>query len=280
MTKESGDAKAVGRRFSHNYLGGGAPVRDSQRLRVRIASLIANEKLRWDDDEALAAYLQSELGVPVTIDYQKFFTKADIADVLDSITLVWRWAKAQKFIVFKKWPEGAARILQEENAGYKLDGECGVLFFADQEFQALNSSVIAALSLPRYKAAREMFSAAQIAFDSHPPDGRTAIRDTFEAVEIVFKLYFPAASRLGSSELTQYLKPIVQNVYAGNAPALNAAGLQLKAFSEWTNAAHQYRHGQAVEEPAPPPLDFAVTMVSSGGSYLRWLVSVGTSAGL
>ena len=50
--------------------------------------------------------------------------------------------------------------------------------------------------------------------------------------------------------------------------------LLVDALADWINAAHFYRHGQGSEEPVQPPLELAIAMVSSGGSFLRWIADL------
>ena len=58
-----------------------------------------------------------------------------------------------------------------------------------------------------------------------------------------------------------------------------AATKFLDGLIGWVRSIHEYRHGQEVEEPAPPPLGLAVAMVSSGATYLRWLAELDQSGG-
>lgn len=79
-------------------------------------------------------------------------------------------------------------------------------------------------------------------------------------------------ARLGASEIDQHLAPVVRARYKG--PALNYAQGMLRAFKEWTNSAHQYRHAPGTVEPAPPPLELAILAVSTGSNFLRWLLDL------
>lgn len=130
---------------------------------------------------------------------------------------------------------------------------------------------------------RAEFEVAHTALDQIPPDGKSAIRGAFDALEILFKLICGSSNvqRLGAIEIEKNLKPILQKFYSGNAPAWNSANLFINSFKEWTNAAHFYRHGQKSEEPTPPPIDLAIALTSSGATYLRWLADIDqhTSAG-
>jgi len=52
-------------------------------------------------------------------------------------------------------------------------------------------------------------------------------------------------------------------------------------FADWVDAVHNYRHGQGLPEPVAPPIDLTVYMLSSGASFLRWLVTIdGKSTGV
>lgn len=70
------------------------------------------------------------------------------------------------------------------------------------------------------------------------------------------------------------LKPLFQETHESNPVEITATDHLLDGFCDWLDAGHMYRHGQNVEEPAPPSLDFAVLFVSQGASYLRTLLSL------
>jgi hypothetical protein len=48
----------------------------------------------------------------------------------------------------------------------------------------------------------------------------------------------------------------------------------VQSLKEWIEACHMYRHAQRDEEPVQPSLDFAIALISSGASYLRWLGTI------
>lgn len=127
---------------------------------------------------------------------------------------------------------------------------------------------------------RAEFESAHEKLSQVPPDTKDAIRAAFEAMEILTKLMVGSKKlkRLGSAEVEKYLKPMVKNAYTDDEVALNAANQFLSGLSDWINAAQIYRHGQEVEEPAEPPVDLAVAMVSTGAAYLRWLVKLDLSS--
>jgi hypothetical protein len=95
----------------------------------------------------------------------------------------------------------------------------------------------------------------------------------FEAVETLFKLLVGSkAKRLGSSEVRQYLLPIIDRLYEGNAG--NLMRQLVEGLASWANGLQAYRHGQAVEEPSPPPLEAAVAALQTGAAYIRLLVEL------
>jgi hypothetical protein len=280
--RDEGKEPPVGELFSRVYLEKGAPTQDSMRFRRRLAGylldVINNHFPRAASLRTLASVLHSELGVTFLHSaydsgWNEFFETAELCDVLDTITLIAKNISSGNQDARREWQAHVARTIREENLGYRLDPQGGVHYFADAEFERNRVATIATLGSPRYRAALASFEAAQGALDAQPLDGKAAIRDTFEAAEIVFKLRFGVA-RLGTSEVQKHLRPAVQKVYVGNIPALNAANQLLEALASWTNGAHQYRHGQGLEEPAQPPLAFAIAMVSTGASYIRWLAEI------
>jgi len=80
------------------------------------------------------------------------------------------------------------------------------------------------------------------------------------------------ATRIGVAEITKVLAPRTAPLHSG--PASNAAGRLLASLGEWVNAAHQDRHDPGQPDPAPPPLDVAITMMATGAGFLRWLSTI------
>ena len=56
--------------------------------------------------------------------------------------------------------------------------------------------------------------------------------------------------------------------------ARNAANSLAASLGDWVDAMHWYRHGQNTEMPAHPPFDLAMTLLSQGAAYLRWLITL------
>jgi hypothetical protein len=172
------------------------------------------------------------------------------------------------------WRKGIATIFQEENIGFRLDEAAGVHFLVDEEFDRARQCALAALQADRYSAVRAEFHVAYRALDETPPDFRTAVRAVFEANEILFKLMFSGVPRLGQKEITSNLGPRVQKLLHTDPAAHRAANKMVAAFGEWAEGAHNYRHGQPVEEPTPPPPPLALVFMSAGAGFLRWLAEM------
>lgn len=279
--------RPAGQRFSQVYLSSPDLLSDSKRMRRRLGELIGTTYLR--DFSGLVPY---ELGISFDVDdaqypsfWPTFCEKAQLRNVLDVITLRYQnfglsyydstgemTEEAQKLFLNE-----ARRIFREEQVHYVIDDKGGVHFSVDAEFANVRASTIAALSSARYNGARQSFEDAHKALDKMPPDGKAAIRATFFAAEGLFRLMFSSAPQLNGSEVTKHLKPLVDSFYATERPALHVAQKQLAAFREWIDGAHFYRHEPGTPEPAQPPIDLAVYIVSQGASHIRWLAQVDKS---
>ncbi|MFC4294098.1 hypothetical protein ACFO0A_03385 [Novosphingobium tardum] len=271
--KDLRDEAATGVRFSLNYLSRGGPLKDGERFRRRLYRLFSDVAL---DPESIAIAVEYETGARVPWggyghDWEDFFQDAELRDILDAITVIWRLlgpgGRGQT------WLRETGRIFREENLGYRCDEKAGVHFAVDDEFQRNWASTISGLGLPRYGAARAAFEAAQASFDMSPPSGREAIRHTFDAVENVFRLVLGSkVSRLGSTEIQKSLRPLVLSLHEGTArEGLNKL---ISAFADWVDGAHPYRHAQGVEAMEVVPLEVAVLFSSLGASILRWLIEL------
>ena len=66
----------------------------------------------------------------------------------------------------------------------------------------------------------------------------------------------------------------MDEIYKEQKPAIYVAHKQLNSLREWIDAAHFYRHEPGTEEPAQPPIEIAIELVSQGAAWLRWLVTM------
>ena len=264
-----------GQRFSQLYLDKGRPVNDSERMRNRISAYYVQNLYKFNDE--IAALIKSGTGavVPCNIGVQEFFTKNEIRDVLDSITIIYKYcAENNNLNIANEWKNFVSHVFKEENVGYRLDEECGVHFFIDEEFERNKSAVIACLSESNQPAVLEAFKKSYSFLDQNTPDTASSIRSIFEATEILYKHIVNAEGkdRLNSSGVQDKLKPLVQDTLKSNSIAQDACNYMLNSLRNWIEAGHMYRHGQRIEEPLPPPLEFTVLYISQGASYIRYLL--------
>jgi hypothetical protein len=259
-----------GQRFSHVYIDRGEPVADSDRMRVRMRTLLFSiEKLYQSN------LLARELGVDYA-HWSDFFPKAPLKDVLDLVTVSRRYLRegTQSSYSADIWLNGVQRIFSEENVHYRVDRLGGVHFKFDEEFERVTAAAISILQPRRYANFLDGFNQALRALAEGPPDGKGAIRATFTAIEGLFALMIPEVNRLAAGQ-TSRLRTTIEQVYPGDRRAQEAAAEMLKSLGDWIDAAHQYRHEQGKPDTvAQPPLTLAVYLVSTGASHLRWLAEL------
>src|SRR5205085_2661377 len=78
-----------------------------------------------------------------------------------------------------------------------------------------------------------------------------------------------------NAERSRAVRPTcLRERYAGNQAAIDAGAQLLEGMKAWIIASQPYRHGQEQEEPTDPPSDFVIAYLSSGATYLRWLVEL------
>lgn len=268
----------TGQLFSHVYLSGGALLRDKETFRRRLG--VYCQKQFYHDNSQLGDYLMVETGLQIrgrytVYGFEELFVSAEIKNVLDIITLIWRFCRtsAHLSVNARLWHAFVARVFKEENMGYRLDEQCGVHFFVDEEFERNRQSIIPALGQARYTGVRAAFEAAYSALDNEPQDTKQAVRAIFEAIEILAKLMQPRFPRL-DKQLAETIRDQAKLAYAGDATACKVADKMFAAFADWIDGLHFYRHGQGVEETVAPPLDMAIFAISGGASYLRWLLEI------
>ncbi len=268
-----------GQLFSQVYLKRGPLAQDSERMRHRIAALyiLMTDKTSVSFDK-LVLKISLSLGIKilrvygnVNSDFHEFMKEAELRDVLDVITLIYNHLPRDRSNWEVRWREGIQQIFEEEKVTYRIYEEGGVHLGVDEEFDHNRASVISSLSNSRYSGVITAFNEAHKALDSSPPDGKLAMRHAFEAVEILFRLIFPNAPRLGGSEIKKHLEPWISAHLAEDKTAARATIKLLASFSEWVDGVHFYRHGQGQEEPVQPPLSLAILTISTAASYLRWL---------
>ena len=268
------DERPVGQRFSSTYLLQPDLLSDSVRMRRRMGALIYKEY------GSVVQHMNDELGTSLpmrasaTSEYwPPAMSQIELRDVLDAVTLLYKKNPRQGFLAEVR------RIFSEEQVSYSVDPHGGVHFAVDAEFANSRAAGIHALSRDRYSGVRQQFKAAYGALDKIPADGKLAIRSIFHANEGLFRLMFPDAHQLNSTEVNKYLKPVLDRKYATEAqPAGRVAHKQVAQYQNWIDAAHFYRHEPGTEDAAQPPQEIAIQTVSSGASWIRWLITFDISS--
>lgn len=278
--------------FSRVYLLPVEPQDDSPRFRIRIAAFvtdsIARDNKQTNDIRSLAAtILRHDIGIEVPFaepdryapgfDFEKFFLNAPIADVLDGITALNTTIKNfHQTKLAREWREKVQTVIDEEHLSYRVNEQGGVRRRVDEEFERSHAALIAVLGLPRYKAVAADAERAYDRLSERPAAATEAIKAMFAAVETLTKLIAKPkrVTRLNADSVEKGLKPLVEKAYRDDASECAAAVALLGGLKAWVKAGHEYRHGQRREAPREAPIEFAVAMLSSGASYLRWLAEI------
>lgn len=263
--------------FSHRYLRPEAVQDDAKRMRVQVESAF-ERMVDQNYHHRIATDIEAWSGGTVPIGqvgylWNHFFQHGELRDLLDVITLSHQFLRTNRSPEqANKWRNYIQFVFDTQNMRYRMLDDGSVVLRVDEEFEEARIATLSGLQLQRYTAARTEFEIAYKSLSVENPDGKRAIRALFETSEIVFKMMFPGAQRLAAPQLGQHLKPFAVNYYAADRPAQQAAERLLVGFTEWVASAQFYRHGQGQEEPNQPPLELAVALLSSGASYLRWLI--------
>ncbi|MEF2546977.1 hypothetical protein VQ045_07390 [Aurantimonas sp. E1-2-R+4] len=224
--------------------------------------------------------MNSELGLQLegyayASAWTRIMQSIELRDVLDSVTIRYQCLDHYDSEALEKirgeFLDEARRIFREEQVRYRIDDEGGVHFAQDSEFERMRVSTIATLKDARFDGVRAAFDAAFLYLDQQPVDGKGGLRSAFFASEALFRLMFPSAHQLSGSEVRKHLQPLIDSVYGSQKPAVHMAQKQLQSFVDWIDGAHFYRHEPGTEDPAQPPLELAIFMISQAGSFIRWL---------
>jgi hypothetical protein len=207
-----------------------------------------------------------------------FFKKAETRDLLDSITVIYKTLLTHAFSGRSpdEWKNFVARALSEENMGYQLDEKCGVHYFIDEEFERNRFSTLLVLDNPRYTSIRTAYDKAYQYLDDHPIDTKGAVRSIFEAIEILVK-QMVNTKNLNKWIVENTLKEKCLLYYESDDTAKIVMSKMFDGFAQWVDSIHNYRHGQIDTDPVAPPVNIAVYALSSGTSFLRWLIELNDS---
>jgi hypothetical protein len=282
----------------------GTPVQDSEVLRNGLEGyLLANHH---SDYFEIASYLKQEGGLVVPHGYalatgdwcnfNEFFTKFPIGQVLTAITFIWQFLRnkypvapkatseifaalaAAEFIYsYPKadaWHAFVSRVFREDNIGYSLDEKCGVRYLIDEEFERNRVSTLKCLESDRYAGVQAAFQAAHENFARTPADTKGALRHSFEAAEIMTKFISDSGKGLVAKFVKTELEPLIQKLYAKDPEAQRSSLSAAQSFADWVDAVHVYRHGHGKEWATVPPVELTILLISQGASFIRWLVEL------
>jgi hypothetical protein len=282
------NSKPTGLPFSRLYLRPAEPQRDiSERARVRLGAFV--DGLTKEARDTLASALRQNLGliVPRSVGHYwfgKFFNNAPTVDALDALTGIFRALMPRPVDPRFKglirpggthiaWLEQCRAVLAEESLGYRMDDEGGVHPVVDIEFEAARMATLRRLARPEYGNVLHCFEAAHGHFEARTPDYKAAVRSMFEALEGLLRQMTGTQAKLGRPAVRDNLTPLILSRVPRQDPTeLRATEELLESFGSWANSLHAYRHGQGVPDPVAPSPEFSAFVLSSGASYLRWLL--------
>lgn len=266
-----------GKRFSLVYLEKGAPIQDSERFRRRLSSYCeAHFSLI---KSTIISNIELETGVHVPIrpvigkSLSQFFLTADIRDILDSITIIYSIFDDAHDRRRSEWHLFISRVFKEENIGFRLDSKCGVHYYIDEEFERNKFSTLRMMHKVCYSATKSAFEDSYRHFDGNPIDTKAAVRSIFESIEILVKQIVQTRN-LNKYIVENDLKNKFMPIYNGDETAKAVVSKMFDSFALWVDGIHLYRHGQDDDQPVRPPIDLAVYILSSGSSFLRWLIEL------
>jgi hypothetical protein len=256
-------------------------LRDSARFRNRLAAYYS-ESLHEHYQSDIVRAIKLEIGaevpfIVVSHSVSDFLKQSELRDLLDSITVIYKVVKTKYgengVIAAEEWKSFIGKAISEENLGYRLDKECGVHFFVDEEFERNRFSALAVLEDPQYNGSRAAFDSAYKYLDANPIDTKGAVRSMFESIEILVK-QMVETKHLNKWVVENTLKTKCLTIFESDPIAGKVASKMFDGFAQWVDSVHNYRHGQVGDEPVSPPETIAIYIISSGTAFLRWLVTL------
>lgn len=278
--KKSGKDDGSAELFSRIYLRPAASMRDSERFRRRIFAAFGKVLAHYEVTE-FSARARLRLGANLPTEqypswYETFFLLGELRDVLDCISIIHGLLaqdRARGKERAKSWHDFITTVFEEEALGYVFNPAGGVRYVVDEEYERNRFSTIDGLGEARYAAVKHAVESAFGRLDGKV-DRKAAVREMFEAVEILAKLMAETNEDLDERMVQRRLKPIAQRLYKDDVSAQAFSDQMLEGLAKWVSAGHKYRHGQKTEEPLAPPLHMTVAFLSSGASHIRFLVSL------
>jgi hypothetical protein len=267
------DQPVEGGLFRRNYLRPVQKLNDSMRARRRIYRL--DNALHYTFSSDFVALVQSELGISFPFigdeyDHERYWTRCDVHDFLDSITLL--------YLVSPTRTETLAemrRIFTEEHLRFRIDDQGGVHYLVDEQFERNVAATLDGLGPARFKAARDALEQALESMSGATPSGKSLIRGVFEAVESAFlaRIQSANANRLNDQSINSHLRPILEARYANVPDSDDKINRVLELLMSWVRTAHPFRHGVPFDQIHEAPLDYAILLADQGMAFLRHIVA-------
>lgn len=266
-----------GARFSLLYLRPDRPIEESKRLRNRLLQVF--KQVAGKESKNLGHAIERELGVRIVkFQYDYFvdwhdFSNLEMRDFLDTVTICREFATGLNGIPSRATlVKELNRIFSEETSAYVVDDQLGVHPSVDPSFRAILDSAVRGLGGADFEAVRLHLEKADLSL-LPKGDRRDAVRSIFDAVENVFKQTFQGAISINTGTIQTILKPTVERIYQDEVERRTALKL-VESLKDWVDGCHNYRHEAGKPEPAAPPEELAVLMVSNGIAFTRWLVDI------
>jgi hypothetical protein len=173
------------------------------------------------------------------------------------------------------WMSFVSKVLHEENVGYSLDDQCGVHYFIDEDFERSRMSTLKVLESSRYSGVKAAFDDAFRHMDSDPQDTKASIRSIFEALEILVKLMVETKN-LNKYVVENSLKNKCLVLFNEDPVSKKVVNCFFNTIAQFVDALHNYRHGQAIDEPVSPSEQLTIFIISTVSSYIRWIAQMDT----
>jgi hypothetical protein len=262
--------------YSSRHLPKEPKAQDSARLRVRLGQFFRSVGIVSAHEASIK--VSQKLGVTVQHSgIGKFLNECSHTDLLDSVTHIFDGLPAlekgddAKIIHPREmWLMFVISAFEEENVAYRVLQDASVEPIVDQQFEDDREAVVTNLSSLGFETSHDFVKQATAHLKKPGSDG-LAIDAIFKAVENVYKIVSGEGSLRQKESQAFYSKHVTA---LAAAPEDVAAKMMLRSLGEWISACHQYRHADDNLMPTPPSRDFAIWVISSGLSHLRWMLAV------
>lgn len=277
--------KPLGQLFSDVYLDRSEPVTDSERFRVQLFAAFQTAVAK-NYYYGFVERVRAVAGFDISKNYwsqstevslEKCFLGCSVVDLLDLITHVTKFLTSQGLHRnTKAWIALVNTAIKTQNVAYEIDAEGGMHRKYDLAFAKSRQLTLSCLSESKFEAAHEEIEKAFDCLTQVQPDTKLAVVNVFLAAENLFKIVTNSNKNLTNSEVEKTLRPVIQRSYAtASSSAQQSSGQLASSFASWVDACHPYRHGQKDVAITAPPIEIAITLVTAGADFIRWLAGLG-----